>query len=86
LTCQSRRTSTTTDTTTAGGDTHRDENLIAELEASGEALSGQINEAVRAEIDSRRRRRLLSEFLDALDAERGPVDEQLVSKYTRLLA
>ncbi|MGH3935819.1 MAG: type II toxin-antitoxin system CcdA family antitoxin [Pseudonocardiaceae bacterium] len=63
-----------------------DENLIAELEAGGEALSGQINEAVRAEIERRRRRRLLSEFLDALDAERGAVDEQLVSKYTRLLA
>lgn len=63
-----------------------DEHLIAELEAGGEALSGQINEAVRAEIERRRRRRLLSEFLDALDVERGPVDEQLVSKYTRLLA
>jgi hypothetical protein len=62
-----------------------DENLIAELEVGGEALSGQINEAVRAEIERRRRSRLLSEFLDALDAERGPVDEQLVSKYTRLL-
>ncbi|HVE95495.1 MAG TPA: type II toxin-antitoxin system CcdA family antitoxin [Pseudonocardiaceae bacterium] len=63
-----------------------DENLIAELEAGGEALSGQINEAVRAEIERRRRRRLLSEFLDALDAERGAVDEHLVLKYTRLLA
>ncbi|MGH4009163.1 MAG: hypothetical protein ACRDTH_13590 [Pseudonocardiaceae bacterium] len=63
-----------------------DENLIAELEVGGEALSGQINEAVRAEIERRRRSRLLSEFLDALDTERGPVDEQLVSKYTRLLA
>jgi post-segregation antitoxin (ccd killing protein) len=62
------------------------EDLIAELEAGGDALSGQINEAVRAEIEHRRRRRLLSEFLDALDAERGPVDDQLVSKYTRLLA
>jgi hypothetical protein len=40
-------------------------------------------EQMRAEIE---RRRLLSEFLDALDAERGPVDEQLVSKYTPLLA
>ncbi|MGH3768548.1 MAG: type II toxin-antitoxin system CcdA family antitoxin [Pseudonocardiaceae bacterium] len=63
-----------------------DENLIAELEAGGEALSGQINEAVRAEIERRRYRRLLSEFLDALDTERGPIDEELVSKYTRLLA
>lgn len=63
-----------------------DENLIAELEAGGEALSGQINEAVRAELERRRRSRLLSEFLDALDTERGPVDERLISKYTRLLA
>ncbi|HET9255193.1 MAG TPA: type II toxin-antitoxin system CcdA family antitoxin [Pseudonocardiaceae bacterium] len=63
-----------------------DEDLIAELESGGEALSGQINEAVRAEIERRRRRRLLCEFLDAMDAERGPVDEQLVSKYIRLLS
>lgn len=56
------------------------------LGGGGEALSGQINEAVRTEIKRRRRSRLLSEFLDALDAERGPVDEHLVSKYTRLLA
>lgn len=62
------------------------ENLIVELEAGGEAPSWQTNEAVRAEIECRRRRRLLSEFLDGLDVERGPVDEQLVSKYTRLLA
>jgi hypothetical protein len=63
-----------------------DENLIAELEAGGEALSGQINRAVRSEIERRRRSRLLSEFLDELDAERGPVDEELISKYTRLLS
>jgi hypothetical protein len=63
-----------------------DENLIAELEAGGEALSGQINRAVRTEIERRRRSRLLSEFLDELDAERGAVDEELISKYTRLLS
>jgi hypothetical protein len=63
-----------------------DENLIAELEAGGEALSGQINRAVRSEIERRRRGRLLSEFLDELDAERGAVDEELISKYTRLLS
>ncbi|HEV7829488.1 MAG TPA: type II toxin-antitoxin system CcdA family antitoxin [Pseudonocardiaceae bacterium] len=63
-----------------------DENLIAELEAGGEALSGQINRAVRSEIERRRRSRLLSEFLDELDAERGAVDEELISKYTRLLS
>jgi hypothetical protein len=63
-----------------------DENLIAELEAGGETLSGQINRAVRSEIERRRRSRLLSEFLDELDAERGAVDEELISKYTRLLS
>ncbi|HEY2765794.1 MAG TPA: hypothetical protein VGJ13_17580 [Pseudonocardiaceae bacterium] len=56
------------------------------MESDGEALSGQTDQAVRAEIERRRRTRLLSEFLDALDAEHGPVDESLVSKYTRLLA
>lgn len=62
-----------------------DEDLITELEAGGEALSGQVNEAVRTEIQRRRRHRLLVEFLDAMDAEHGPVDERLVAKYTRLL-
>jgi hypothetical protein len=62
-----------------------DEDLVTELEAGGEALSGQVNEAVRAEIQRRRRHRLLVEFLDAMDAEHGPVDERLVAKYTRLL-
>ncbi|MGH4001102.1 MAG: hypothetical protein ACRDTJ_27000 [Pseudonocardiaceae bacterium] len=41
---------------------------------------------MRVEIERRGRGRLLSEFLDVLDAERSPVDERLVSKYTRLLA
>ena len=33
----------------------------------------------------RRRKRLLSNMLDSLDAEYGPVDEALVAKYTQLL-
>src|ERR1700761_1928573 len=62
-----------------------DEDLVAELEAADEALSGQVNEAIRAEIERRRRNRLLTEMLDSLDARHGPVDEALVAKYTELL-
>jgi post-segregation antitoxin (ccd killing protein) len=62
-----------------------DEDLVAELEAADEALSGQVNEAIRAEVERRRRNRLLTGMLDSLDAEHGPVDEALVAKYRELL-
>jgi uncharacterized protein (DUF4415 family) len=62
-----------------------DEDLVAELEAADEALSGQVNEAIRAEIEQRRRNRLLADMLDSLDAKYGPVDEALIAKYTELL-
>ena len=62
-----------------------DEDLVAELEAADEALSGQVNEAIRAEVERRRRNRLLTGMLDSLDAEYGPVDQALVAKYTELL-
>lgn len=62
-----------------------DEDLVAELEAADEALSGQVNEAIRAEVERRRRNRMLTAMLDSLDAEYGPVDEALVVKYTELL-
>jgi post-segregation antitoxin (ccd killing protein) len=62
-----------------------DEDLVAELEAADEALSGQVNEAIRAEVERRRRNRLLIGMLDSLDGEYGPVDEALVAKYTELL-
>ena len=62
-----------------------DEDLVAELEAADEALSGQVNEAIRAEVERRRRNRLLTDMLDSLDAEYGPVDEALVAKYAELL-
>jgi hypothetical protein len=41
--------------------------------------------AIRAEVERRRRNRLLTSMLDSLDAEYGPVDEALVAKYTELL-
>jgi antitoxin CcdA len=62
-----------------------DEDLVAELEAADEALSGQVNEAIRAVVERRRRNRLLTGRLDSLDAEYGPIDEALVAKYTELL-
>jgi FKBP-type peptidyl-prolyl cis-trans isomerase (trigger factor) len=63
-----------------------DEDLVEELEREEEGLSTQVNGAVRAELERRRRNRLLSEMLDRLDAEHGPVDESLVEKYIGLLA
>ena len=60
-----------------------DEDLVEELEREDQGLS-QVNVAVRAEL-KRRRHQLLVEFLDQLDAERGPVDEALVEKYIGLL-
>ncbi len=62
-----------------------DEDLVAELEAGGDALSSQVNEAVRLELTRRRRHRLLGEMLSELESTNGPVDEQLVRKYMDLL-
>ena len=63
-----------------------DEDLVAELEAGGDALSSQVNDAVRLELTRRRRHRLLGEMLDGLESADGPVDEELVRKYMDLLA
>jgi antitoxin CcdA len=62
-----------------------DEDLVEELEKEKLALSTQVNVAVRAELERRRRQRLLTELLDQLDAEHGPVDEALIQKYVGLL-
>lgn len=62
-----------------------DEDLVEELEAGGEALSTQVNEAIRIELNRRRRHRLLGEMLDELEAAHGPVNEKLVEKYMDML-
>lgn len=62
-----------------------DEDLVEELEREAQGLSAQVNLALRAELERRRRNRFLVELLDQLDAEHGPVDESLVEKYTRIL-
>jgi antitoxin CcdA len=58
-----------------------DEDLVEELEAGGEALSAQVNEAIRVELTRRRRQRLLREMLDELDEALGPPDEDLVRQF-----
>lgn len=62
-----------------------DEDLVEELEREEQNLSAQVNQAIRTELEHRRRNRLLVELLDQLDSEHGPVDEALVRKYTELL-
>ena len=62
-----------------------DEDLVEELEREDQGLSAQVNVAVRAELERRRRHRLLVEYLDQLDAEHGEVPESLVEKYAGLL-
>ena len=60
---------------------------VSMAEARGDRRAGEgllpVNLAVRAEFE--RRRGLLVELLDRLDAEHGPVDESLVEKYLGLL-
>lgn len=62
-----------------------DEDLVEELEREEQGLSAQLNLALRAELERRRRNRLLLEMLDRFDAEHGPVDEALIQKYVGLL-
>ena len=58
---------------------------MEELEREEEGLSAQVNMAIRAELERRRRNRLLTELLAELDAKYGPVDDSLVEKYVGLL-
>jgi antitoxin CcdA len=62
-----------------------DADLVDELEQStDEGLSGQVNKAVRAEVERRRRQRALRALLDRLDLEEGPLgqdDEAEISRY-----
>ena len=57
-----------------------DADLVEELEASEEALSAQVNQAIRNELVRRRRQRALSEMLARLNDSYGPVDEELVEQ------
>lgn len=62
-----------------------DQDLVAELDLAGEALSSQVNDALKVELARRRRQRLMDEMLNDLTSTQGPVDEALVKKYMDLL-
>lgn len=66
-----------------------DDDLVAELAENPEALSAQVNTAVRNEIEARRRHRALAELLERLSEEGGPLDtsedEAEIVRYMRLL-
>ena len=66
-----------------------DDDLVAELESSVEALSSQVNEAIRFEVVRRRRQRALVDLLARLEAEAGPLDsaedDVEIARFMRLL-
>jgi len=66
-----------------------DEELIAELASDDEGLSSQVNDAVRAEVERRRRQRAIEMLLRHLDESDGPLDtvadEVEISRFMRLL-
>jgi uncharacterized protein (DUF4415 family) len=52
-----------------------DADLVAAIEADDSTtLSAEVNAALRAAVEKRLRNKALGEFLDRLDAERGPLD------------
>ena len=66
-----------------------DDDLVAELEQNSDALSIQVNAAVRNEVVLRRRQKALALFLERLDEQSGPLDsdedEVEIARYMRLL-
>jgi uncharacterized protein (DUF4415 family) len=67
-----------------------DADLVAAIEADDSTtLSAEVNAALRAAVDKRMRNRALGEFLDRLDAERGPLntpeDEEEIRRYMIML-
>lgn len=66
-----------------------DADLVEELEQDpDDALSVQVNEALRSEVERRRRQRALRELLDQLELEDGPLteaDEAEIERYRQAL-
>ncbi len=66
-----------------------DEDLVALFEGGGEALSTQVNQALRLEVERRRRQRALTALLQRLDELHGPLnsaeDELEIARLMRLL-
>lgn len=67
-----------------------DADLVASVEAdSSTTLSAVLNSALRTEFEVRKRQQALSDLLDRLDSERGPLDtpedEAEIARYMNLL-
>jgi hypothetical protein len=62
-----------------------DAELVEELEAGDEALSKQVNDAIRDTLIRRRRQRLLRQLLDEMADRHGLIPESLIRKYEALL-
>jgi hypothetical protein len=66
-----------------------DEDLLVFLEQNAEALSAQVNDALRNEVARQRQRQALGVLLDRLAREDGPLDtpedEAEIARYMRLL-
>ena len=66
-----------------------DEDLVALFEGGGEALSTQVNQALRTEVERRRRQQALAVLLQRLDELHGPLnsaeDEAEIARVMRLL-
>ena len=66
-----------------------DNDLVAALAGDSEGLSAQINEAIRTEVERRRRLRALEDLLAHLDEVHGPLDteedEAEIARFMRLL-
>ena len=66
-----------------------DDDLVTELERNPDALSTQVNSALRNEVAARRRQRGLALLLDHLSSESGPLDSAEdhaeIARYMRLL-
>jgi antitoxin CcdA len=62
-----------------------DADLVGELERGDEALSKQVNDAVREAIAARRRGRLLQGLLAELEKREGTLPKRLIAKYETLL-
>ena len=62
-----------------------DPELVRALGEDDATLSSTINSILQDEVDRRQRRAALASLLDRLEVERGPVDQDRVDEYRRLL-
>ncbi len=63
-----------------------DSELLEELEAHNESVSAQVNAALRELVEHQRRERALDAVIADWEAEDGPPDENLLSRYHQLLS